>query len=103
MWRWAEEEWKKKASPSKWKIWKRAEVQKEQLDAPATKSLPHFQKALNEWMQETTRLQGGAEIPRPPSISENNLVVILAERIGEDHRLWKVDTIKPDFPTEKKG
>ncbi len=97
MWRWAEEEWKK-TLPGKWKVWRRTEREEREAEEPETpESYTKFNSQLREWTQRFTTKEGMTELPRPPQIPNNNLVVMIAKRVGEDHIEWQIDPIKPNF------
>lgn len=97
IWRWAEDEWQK-PPPKKWRLWgKEKPTQQSMVPSQPTESLPQFRAAVREWTQERNKGKHGSELPRPPGIPENNLVVLIAKRLREDHAQWKVAPIKPDF------
>lgn len=97
MWRWAEEEWKK-TLPQKWKVWRKAErEEKEAGESETPESLAKFNSRLREWAQLLAKRGRGSEVARPPHISDNNLVVMISKRVGENHMEWQADPIKPDI------
>ncbi len=96
IWRWTEETWKKE-----WTAWNEKQAVKKNMPGEVTSKTVHeWHDGLNRWVRvrDQHHAQKVTNEPRrPPGPYQQNLMLMIARRVGQDHISWEVDPIKPEI------